>query len=275
MKRFLNGESIHAIVVDFQARSVTTSTGRPFSTSRLREIFRNPRYAGLRAYKGEIVAEATWPALIKREHWERMQAILTTRSGDRIRAHVRSRFSPASCVAGNAEVRSRLARTEDNGAYGCQPRAQGGCGSTVIKAEPLEEQIRDWLFDYLDDPVVDEHLAREPETGGSVQKIVELEERADALASMFASGSISRRQFETASQKINADLEAERVHLRPPSVTVTALDAGETVRDLWENADNELRREVLGAVVDHVTIGDAVRGWNFHDPTRAAVAPRI
>jgi site-specific DNA recombinase len=35
----------------------------------------NPRIAGLRAYKGTVVADATWPAIITREQHERLVAL--------------------------------------------------------------------------------------------------------------------------------------------------------------------------------------------------------
>ncbi len=274
VRRFLRGETIHGIVRDFQNRGITTTTGRPVTTAILRGYLHNPRYAGLRAYKGEIVAEADWPPLVDRGDWERLQAILNDparkpRQGPRTQNLLTGFLRCTKC---GRTLTTR--KNHGNRSYGCPPTALGGCGGTTIKAEPLEEQVRDWIFEVATSPVIDEHLAAEPEERGSVARIAELEERADVLATMFAEGSISRRQFEKASQRINDDLEAERSLLRPTSRTIASLSAGEAVSDLWENGDVETKRELLAAVLDHIVVGEAVRGWNFHDPNRATFVVR-
>jgi hypothetical protein len=49
-----------------------TQKPRPFSPAYIRWIFTNPRYAGLAAYKGEIVGKGQWPAYIGRQEHERI-----------------------------------------------------------------------------------------------------------------------------------------------------------------------------------------------------------
>ena len=45
----------------------------------------------------------------------------------------------------------------------------------------------------------------------------------------------------------------------------------DALREAWRRNSLDWRRAVLSAVIDHVTIGPAVRGWNRFDPERVDV----
>jgi site-specific DNA recombinase len=69
-ERLLAGWSLREVTRSANAAGVTGTTGRPFNTTRLRKVLCSPRVAGQRAYKGEIVATGTWPAILDRQTWE-------------------------------------------------------------------------------------------------------------------------------------------------------------------------------------------------------------
>lgn len=74
--RVLAGESRRTIVHDWNQRGVLTTKGNPWVVGTLSHVLKNPRYAGLSTYKGEIVGKGKWKALIERETWEALQATL-------------------------------------------------------------------------------------------------------------------------------------------------------------------------------------------------------
>ena len=66
-RRVLAGEALNSIARDLTRRGFTAADGAAaFYTRRLQRILRAPRVAGLRSYKGEVVREATWPAMALR-----------------------------------------------------------------------------------------------------------------------------------------------------------------------------------------------------------------
>ncbi len=62
--RYLGGEGMKSIARDLNSRGITTSTGREWTDTTLLNLLVNPRLAGLRARKGEVVGPAVWDAII-------------------------------------------------------------------------------------------------------------------------------------------------------------------------------------------------------------------
>jgi len=68
-KDFLGGQSLTSIASAWNAAGVKTSTGARWSQPTLHQLLRSPRNAGLRAYLGEIVGPAAWPAIVDESTW--------------------------------------------------------------------------------------------------------------------------------------------------------------------------------------------------------------
>jgi site-specific DNA recombinase len=62
----LRGESLRSIVMDWNERGVKTVGSGKWQGSMIRRVLMSPRIAGLKEHRGEIVGEATWPAIIDR-----------------------------------------------------------------------------------------------------------------------------------------------------------------------------------------------------------------
>lgn len=69
--------------------SSATPTGKPFHTTTLRRVLTNPRMAGLRVHRGEVIGEASWEPVISRGDFERLRGLFSGRPRQRIgRAHL-------------------------------------------------------------------------------------------------------------------------------------------------------------------------------------------
>jgi DNA invertase Pin-like site-specific DNA recombinase len=79
--KILEGWSLGAIATDLQRRGVPTVQGGLWTSRSVRSIVTGPRVAGLRRYKGRVVAEAAWPAILPRDTWQAVCANLAGRSG--------------------------------------------------------------------------------------------------------------------------------------------------------------------------------------------------
>lgn len=73
---FLAGASLKGIARRWNELGVTTTAGNPWRHDNLREVLKNPRYAGLRTYRGEVVGPATWEPIIDRETLDAVRGLL-------------------------------------------------------------------------------------------------------------------------------------------------------------------------------------------------------
>src|SRR6266511_2308926 len=128
--RVLAGETLNSIARDLSSRGITAADGSgAFYTRRLKRILVNPRIAGLRAYKGEVVRDAAWPAILPRETWEAGLA-----------------------VCGLCKVPMRTKWAHGRVVYACDPTKPGfkGCGRVSVDGLHLEQMVlkmiaaRDW-----------------------------------------------------------------------------------------------------------------------------------
>jgi site-specific DNA recombinase len=153
-ERLLAGWSLREVTRSANAAGVTGTTGRPFNTTRLRKVLCSPRVAGQRAYKGEIVATGTWPAILDRQTWEQVRLLLT-HSG---RGANRPGRPPRWLLVGglarcgyedcSAPLMVKPASRGQNPRYVCDSTRPGrsGCGRIAVSAPKLEELVAELLF---------------------------------------------------------------------------------------------------------------------------------
>ncbi|SFM90915.1 Recombinase [Pseudonocardia ammonioxydans] len=72
----IRGESLHAIAKKWRAAGVTTPGGSEWTGSRVGELLKRPRNAGLREHRGEIKRTAVWEPLVTYEAWVAVCEIL-------------------------------------------------------------------------------------------------------------------------------------------------------------------------------------------------------
>jgi len=257
----LAGRSMVGIARDLDAAGfVTARLGKPFNHSAARAILVNPRNAGLRAYRGEIVGPAAWPAIVDEETWRAAHAILTDSErrrgpGSAARKWLLGGLALCGrCDADEAEkdditvkVTYRGERTRDGKvvrSYRCSKsthltREASFCDWRVnerVIARLSRDDARDLLID--DDR---EDLA-ELRTEQSTLRL-----RLDQLAEQFADGNLSASQLRAGTERLRTrltDLEARMVHIdRAPLLAdlVTAQD----VRKTWESIGLDRQRAVI------------------------------
>ena len=145
-------------------------------------------------------------------------------------------------------------------------------------AAPIEAQVVEWLFDALDDPRLSAALVEYESASNDenlATEITDLEARLDDLAAAYADGEITRRQLAKASEKLTSRLESLRARIAPRSSVLATIDGLQTARELWEQEGLEFRRALVAAVIDRIVVNPATRGWNFHDPERVKIHPKV
>src|SRR6266542_2964266 len=109
--------------------------GKPFQTTTRRRALTNPRMAGLRVHRGEVIGEASWEPVISRGDFERLRGLFSGRPRQRIgRPHTYPYSGLLRC--GHKGCGGRMtgsSRGATQKAYGCER-----CDRTWITARPVE-----------------------------------------------------------------------------------------------------------------------------------------
>jgi DNA invertase Pin-like site-specific DNA recombinase len=267
-ERVLRGETVPAIARDWNARGLPSPQGAAhgWSATTVMGILRNPRIAGLRTYRGEIVADGAWPEIVDRKTFERLQGEIrrTVRPG---RAPKRLLTAIARCGRCGAPLWN--SNRTDNGRrvsrYCCIKRPGApGCGATTVVADRLDELIVEAVLHRLGTKTVARALTRKPKQARVDVDVARIERDLEDLAADFGAGNISRREWLAARKPLEERLARARKVVDAESGTAALTPfRGRDVRQAWEELDIDRRRAVLGALIDRVVVNPAIVPGKF------------
>ena len=281
VQRFLAGEAIRSIARDLNNRGVPTVKGGRWKTPALTRLLGSPRISGAREHRGEIVAQAEWPAIVTPEQTARVRAILadpSRRTNRSARRYLLLRLlrcgrcgealvsRPAS--GGVAAICVRLARTSAAAAISTSARTRSSCSlsrrsciGSIRPSSPL-------LAGSSADPDAER-----------VQAEVDSEQaQLDELAEAYGQCAIGLSEWLAARKPIEERLTiAKRKLARLGRVSV--LDGhvgnGSALRERWADLPLSRQRAIIAAVLDHVVVGPGRRGLNRFDPGRLEPVWRV
>jgi hypothetical protein len=237
--------------------------GKGWTVTSVRIVLTNPRNAGLVSHYGEIVGAGQWPAIIDRETFDRLCSVIESRRQRREqprRTHLLTGLVRCSeCgtkMLRDTQRKQRVWRCRT----GDRSPGRSGCGRVSILAEPVEEIVTEALFEAVDTADLAALVTKpsKDETSKVTAELLEVEQRLDEQADLFARGAITARQLERISRSLQAQATALRAQLTSASNSAVLPYVGKVgaLRADWK-ADKltlEQKRHVLGALVDHVTI---------------------
>lgn len=272
--RLLAGESLRAVVLDLNRRSIPTADGGRWTAQQLRSVLMSPRVAGLRSHHGEIVAAGLWPALLDEDQWRRVTALLDDPSRrvhvGRPEAHLLSGF--ARC--GKCGHRMRVGWQGAKRRYQCPPKPEG-CNGSVILADPADAEIAAQLFAAIGELEL-AHSAAGPDLVGVLEH-VDAELAANARA--YADGHLGRDGYAAAARALQERLDGIRrtIAAQEAERASQALVIGSgDLAGRWTLMGVAERRDVLAVFVDHVTVTPAsTPGRNVFQPDRLQVLWRV
>jgi DNA invertase Pin-like site-specific DNA recombinase len=280
MKAVLDGASLNTIARSWNKRGVASKGGaKAWNGTRVRDTLSNPRHAGLMTFQGEVIGEATWPAIVDRELSERVRAILDVRGGPFKGNHRGPRGGTllgGLMRCGRCGGRMWRANTNGNSAWRCPMKAGfAGCGLS-IKAEPLENKVTQAVFQVVDElelaRLVTDH-DHEDDHQATVIALGAVERRTEELGELYAAGEIDARAFTAASRTLRAESEALHSRLARTARTtalVPYVARKGALKAAWDDLDPELRRACVGEVVDTIIIVPGRAGPRF-DPARVTI----
>jgi site-specific DNA recombinase len=283
-KRVLGGESRTAISRDLHARGLRTSTGKPWSVTRMAKLLRSPTVTALRIHRGEVFGEGSWDPILGRDTWEKVGAKLR-RTGGAQRGRQRHVLTGVVRCGRCREKLSAKRRTDGAAIYKCQSDSAAACGSLSVVASPVERIAADTAFTHFPfkgielkkaSPNDTEYQAvrvrladlaeaeaditgqRVKGTLGSaafVQAIREVADERDALEKDLVS-------IERTAQQAEWTMEATRIFIGPPDSF-----------DGLPPEDIEWWRNLVGAVFEQIVVDPAGKGSRFA-PERVRLIPR-
>ncbi|MFF2027918.1 recombinase family protein, partial [Streptomyces sp. NPDC058171] len=128
-ERLLAGDSLYKVSADLNAEGSrapgrTPSEAGPWTPVKVKAMVLRPALAGLRVFRGEVIGDSTWPAIITPDQHERLKAVLTHRSqrtpsGPKT-SHLSSGIAECSECGGGMYWRARGGRKTSPPQYRCQ-----------------------------------------------------------------------------------------------------------------------------------------------------------
>lgn len=277
--RVIAGESVNALTVWLNETGVKPVRGERWASTAVRGIVSSPRIAGLRAYKGEVVGDAAWPAIITTAQRDQVLAALSVRSWNRKRSP-RKYLLSGLCRCGRCQARMFSAARLEAGAhkrrYVCSSSPDhGGCGRMTIVAEPLEKLIADAVLTRLDSKVLADALAGKvrsnPDTAALSAQVEATQARLDELTGLYSSGAITAREWIMARDPITdtiGRLRREIAETLDTGPLAELAGQGSKFRSEWDDLGLDRCHAIIRTVIDHVVIKPGQPGTRGLDMNR-------
>ena len=252
------------------------TSGHPWGTVSIRQIVRNPAYAGRRVHRStrlnpagklvpfEEVYEGLWQGLVTEDQWQAANAVLNTPGRKRAKpgkaVHLLSYIMSAPCDGGVGRM-SYLPR----GAHGGRPRyscLHDGCVS--VDAEMADLVVTAVVWARLAMPDARALLMPADEETATVWAEVErLTARLEKAQADYDAELIEAADLKRIRDKVRPELAAAHARLQAISANVAALELldaaqyGEDhIRPIWEDLSMAAKRDIVRALVS-VTVQPA------------------
>ena len=254
-----DGMSATQVARRLNEAGVAQPSGARWQSAGVRFMVTSPRIVGLRTYHGKVIGPGSWPALIDQDRWRDACAALDLHS-----TGIRGRRSMLTGLVRCGVCGERMVRTNAStkGEWRCMKRADVGTGcGQAINARRLEELISAMVLVRLGDV-----KARKREPRDTVDPMNDADQiRADlaTLADMVGRGQMSMTEWQAARAPLTTRLAtAEAAEARGAASVALARLAGDeaTLSERWDELDDDLRRRLIGLVLDQITVNAGRRG---------------
>jgi hypothetical protein len=176
-----------------------------------------------------------------------------------------------------------VARPRDDGSrrYVCASGPGfGGCGKTTVVADELEAFVVEAVLHRLDSADLPRALNGSTTDDGSEwqAEIEQTQAKLDELTDLWTEGAISRREWLRARAPLEKRETLAKKRLAALNRT-TALEPhlGDTagLREQWTEMNLTRQQQIVAALIDHVVVGPARRGYNRFDSSRLTPVWRV
>jgi len=278
----LDGETMSSVARAWNDAGVTTTKGNRWSVTTVRRLLAAPHVAGCRHYHGEAIPSDVIPAILDRETWERVKAVLEDparrQTKDRV---IRPLSGLVRCSRCGQAMTVKYRKGGLQPLYRCVKRPEtAACGGMVVAAESLEQLVLGSVVEAYDSGDLSAVLAGRADGSLALlhDEVAGLRSRREQLVTDYhVDGLISRGEFIQAASAIDdriTSIESD-IARRGGRSALSGLDVGESITDALASRGFPWAHQLARAVIDRVLIFRAPnRGSTRLDPARVEVVWR-
>jgi DNA invertase Pin-like site-specific DNA recombinase len=248
--RIIKGESLTSIAKWLTRSRVTpVRGGAAWNARSVHAVVTKPRVAGLREHRGEIIGPATWPAILSRDTWERVNICLGDRAQgntNTLRYWLNNVLRCALCNHGLIASAGNKGRRR----YWCST-VRGGCGRITLDLAKAEDTLERMLLTYVRRPDVLADLRASASTSNldRLREEVRLDEgQLNELAVLWSNRAVTTAEYLAARKSIEERIATAGAILRSSLPGVVRQIVSGDVEATWKAFSAAQRREVAEIV---------------------------
>jgi DNA invertase Pin-like site-specific DNA recombinase len=271
-RALLAGESLGAIGRAWDAAGLKPEQSSEWIRSSVRLVLMNPRNAGKRAYKGEIVADAEWPAIVDPATYEAAKAVLRNPERRTRPTSARRLLSGvAVCGVCGATVHAGGSPRPGFANYRCS----GALGHFARLAKPVEDYVVEHVIGRLSMPDARELMLRDgnhPDVSALRAEQNGIRERLAELVTAFTDGPVTAEQLRIGTERLrarDAEIDAQLADAGRVDILGDLVDA-EDIRAVWDRLSDARKRRVVDILMK-VTIYPPGRGVRTFRPETVGI----
>lgn len=288
----LAGKSMYSIAMRLQDAGEPTpkkpwaESPRGWDTYTVRQVLQNPTIAGKRVYRGEVIGQAQWEALIEWEDFQKIQRLFAdpgrlVKGGGGMAAKTLMVHIARCHYCGRPLKRATMRKKERTPAvkYQCQFR---GCYKTMISQPGLDAYVEQVVLEWFQNPTNLAWLTGDDDgdwlkvAEAAEQKRAALQARLDEVIAQYAAGSLNLDTLTKLQAALRPQIAEAEQALIPPVTDerVRALVTAEDVPAAWAGLPLLERRKIIKATFNVRIQQTQNRGQNAFEPERVLIEPR-
>lgn len=240
-KRVLAGETLSAIVRDWNDRGLATAAGGPWRVNSLSSLLVQPR----------LVRP---PQILDEDTHARLVTLHASRGKGARRATRRYLLTGLlRCWRCGGSMRG-MPRSKGADLYVCPGPPHGGCSGTAVTANHAEEAVGAMVLARLDCASLPGPAPAGPDTA---RQLAVHRQRLAELGELWASGQISRQEWLALRRSVGDRAQAAEAEVAREGrlAAVRALaGSGKALSAQWPAMTIDERRAIVHALVDHVVV---------------------
>lgn len=264
-REVLAGGSLRDIARRLNDAGVTSTLGKPWSPNQVKAMLIRARNAGLREHHGEVVGQATWPALVEEADWRAARALLMDPSRRTTTTNARKYLLSgiATCAECDGVIIAKWVTTRRSKRLVYECRYSHCVARAMHHVDALVEET---VIARLQRDDARDLLQVEPNQGVDLNaEADELRARMQQAAEAFTVGAITMQQLQTITQgcqnRLSA-INATQLDGARASLLYALVDAADA-HTVWEGLSLTQRRAVIGTLLDVSLARTARRGPGF------------
>lgn len=285
-EKFLAGESLHGICVWLQANNIVHTGGSRWTTAALRAWLKNPRLAGWRRFRGEIVLVEGEPVkccepIVDAKEYGRIDTRLNAKAGDVVhvdfsRRHLCSGRLRCECTAKMFGSQSQW-KGHERSFYRCPVATQGrhSCGKNTAPLHLVNELVSGAVLLHVKDKFRNEDVPAIGATwAGEGELATQYEQKAELMAAYRAKqlpGSVVFPEVSILEENIQSLLKQKAAWVKHDATAVN-LDVMKLAIEHWDDPDYfDQKRAIVQSEILAIVIELPERKGQRFDPARLHV----